>query len=150
MKIVIQRVLTAKVEVAGEIVGQIGRGLLVLCGFSQQDNAEQLDWMAKKLLQLRIFDDDNGQMNLALADVAGELLVVSQFTLYASTKKGNRPSFVAAAKPAEAKALYEQWLEKLSSMMGKKPESGIFAADMQISLVNDGPVTIIIDSENRL
>lgn len=150
MKIVIQRVLSAKVEVAGEIVGQIGRGLLVLCGFSQQDNDEQLDWMAKKLLQLRIFDDDNGQMNLALADVAGELLVVSQFTLYASTKKGNRPSFVAAAKPAEAKALYEQWLENLSSMMGKKPESGIFAADMQISLVNDGPVTIIIDSENRL
>lgn len=150
MKIVIQRVLSAKVEVAGEIVGQIGRGLLVLCGFSQLDNAEQLDWMAKKLLQLRIFDDDNGQMNLDLASVAGELLVVSQFTLYASTKKGNRPSFVAAAKPAEAKALYELWLEKLSSMMGKKPESGIFAADMQISLVNDGPVTIIIDSENRL
>lgn len=150
MKIVIQRVNTARVDVAGQCVGKIGHGLLVLCGFSQQDDAEQLDWTARKLLQLRIFDDENGQMNLALGDVGGELLVVSQFTLYASTKKGNRPSFVAAAKPAAAKALYEQWLEKLHTLSGKKPESGIFGADMQISLVNNGPVTLLIDSENRV
>lgn len=145
MKLVIQRVKEAKVEVEGEIVGKIGTGFLVLLGVSEEDTKENADYLVKKLCQLRVFTDENGKMNLALKDVGGELLIVSQFTLYADTTSGNRPSFIQAAKPEKANELYEYFCDQCEQKYGIKVEKGIFGADMQVSLLNDGPVTILIE-----
>ena len=149
MRIIIQRVSEASVSIEGETVGRIGMGFLVLLGIVDDDAKEDIDWLVGKVTRMRIFSDDQGKMNLGLNDVGGELLVVSQFTLHASTRKGNRPSSTKAARPDTAIPLYEQFLEKASQEMGKPCASGQFGADMQIALVNDGPVTIMIDSKLR-
>lgn len=150
MRVVIQRVREASVSVAGERVASIGRGMLVLCGFVDADDTEDLDWTARKIAALRIFDDETGVMNCSVVDVKQEILVVSQFTLMASTKKGNRPSYVAAARPETAVPLYGQFKEKLSAQLGRPVASGVFGADMQVAMLGDGPVTICIDSKNRI
>ena len=144
MKIVIQRVKEARVDVENKIVGKIGKGFLVLVGVSHNDTKAEADYLVKKLCNLRVFEDDNEKMNLALKDVNGELLIVSQFTLYADTSNGNRPSFVQAARPEQANELYEYFCQKCQEN-GIKVEKGIFGANMQVSLINDGPVTIIIE-----
>lgn len=149
MRAVIQRVSRASVEIEGCQTAGIGRGLLVLVGVEQGDTAEEAAWLAGKIVGMRIFTDAEGRMNRSLAEINGELLVVSQFTLHASTKKGNRPSFLAAARPEEAIPLYERFLEELDKAHGRPPARGTFAAEMAVSLVNDGPVTIIIDSRRR-
>lgn len=149
MRIVLQRVRSAAVRVDGQITGKINQGLLVLVGIEDADQEEDIHWLTNKILQLRIFDDANKVMNLCLKEVGGELLVVSQFTLHASTKKGNRPSYSRAAKPEQALVLYEKMLRHLESEFGKKVQAGIFGADMQVELVNDGPVTLVIDSKNK-
>ena len=149
MRVVIQRVREASVSVGGERISSIGRGMMVLCGFEEADTAEDLDWVARKMTALRIFDDENGVMNRSVVEVGQEILAVSQFTLMASTRKGNRPSYAAAARPETAQPLYEAFKEKLSALLGRPVASGIFGADMQVALVNDGPVTICIDSKNR-
>lgn len=146
MRLVIQRVREAQVTVDGQITGQIGPGLLVLAGFAPSDAAASLTWMCRKLVQLRIFGDENGQMNRSVADVDGQILVVSQFTLLADARKGNRPSYVGAAPPAVAEPLYEQFVSMVTAGLGKPVPTGIFGADMQVTLVNDGPVTIVLDS----
>ncbi len=148
MKVVIQRVSKASVSVSSEVVGSIGSGMLILVGFTHDDDATDLDWMVKKTLNLRIFEDDEAKMNLSLLDVEGAILVVSQFTLFASTRKGNRPSFIQAAKPAMANDLYERFVRKLEES-GRPVQTGVFGAMMDIELNNDGPVTIIIDSKSR-
>lgn len=135
--------------IAGEVVGRIGRGLLLLVGVETGDTPADVDWLAEKVVGLRIFTDADGKMNLGLQEVGGELLVVSQFTLHASTKKGNRPSFIRAARPDEAVPLYEAFLTRLEAAVGRPVPRGVFAADMQVRLVNDGPVTIVIDSRQR-
>ena len=145
MKLVIQRVKEAKVEVEGKIVGKIEKGFLVLLGVSEEDTKENADYLVKKLCQLRVFTDENDKMNLSLKDVGGELLIVSQFTLYADTTSGNRPSFIQAAKPEKANELYEYFCDQCEQKYGIKVEKGIFGADMQVSLLNDGPVTILIE-----
>ena len=148
MRVVIQRVSEACVAVAAEgYESRIGNGLLVLAAFIDEDTEEDLEWTAKKIAAMRIFDDADGVMNLSVKDVEGEILAVSQFTLYASTVKGNRPSYIKAAKPEVAIPLYEEFLAKLEGHLGKKVERGIFGADMKVSLLNDGPVTIIVDSK---
>ncbi len=147
---VIQRVSEASVSIDGQIKGQINQGFLVLLGITHPDNEDDLDWVSKKIIGLRIFSDEEGKMNLDLASVKGNILLVSQFTLHSSIKKGNRPSFIEAARPEIAIPLYERMIEKLSIELGGKIETGIFGADMKVSLVNDGPVTIIIDSKNRV
>lgn len=144
MKVVIQRVSEAKVEVEGKVTGQIGRGLLIFLGVGKDDDARTADRYIDKILKLRIFADDAGKTNLSLGDVKGEVLVVSQFTLYADCRKGNRPDFVNAGSAAKAKELYEYFLEQVKAQIGKV-ESGIFGAEMKVSLVNDGPFTIILD-----
>ena len=144
MKLVIQRVSKANVKVENEIVGKIGEGFLVLFGAGQGDTKEQADYLAEKLCNLRVFGDENDKMNLYIKDIDGELLVVSQFTLYADCIKGNRPSFVNAAAPDEAEKLYEYFIEKCRKLV-KKVEKGIFGADMKVSLLNNGPVTIILE-----
>ena len=144
MKIVVQRVSKAQVEVEGKIVGKIEKGFLVLLGVTHGDTKEQADYIVKKLCNLRIFTDENGKMNLSLKDVGGELLIVSQFTLYADTSSGNRPSFINAAKPDKANELYEYFCQECEKK-GIKVEKGIFGAHMKVSLLNDGPVTIIIE-----
>lgn len=149
MRAVIQRVLNAKVEVDGQITGEICRGLLVLLGVAENDDQEDLDWLCKKIGQMRLFSDQEGKMNLSVQDIQGEILLVSQFTLYASTVKGNRPSFIKAAKPEMANNYYEACKINLNQYVSKPLQSGIFGADMKVSLLNDGPVTIIIDSKNR-
>jgi len=149
MRAVIQRVSEANCKVDGEVTGQIGLGYLVLLGIEDADTEEDLQWLAQKITGLRILSDENGLMNKALADVDGSILLVSQFTLFAQTKKGNRPSFIKAARPDKAIPLYEQMIMTLNTLTGKKTATGIFGADMKISLVNDGPVTIIIDTKNR-
>ena len=149
MRLVIQRVSGSSVTVEDEITGAIDQGLLVLLGIEQADSEEDIDWLVQKLIQMRIFSDRDGKMNCSLLDIDGGLLVVSQFTLHASTKKGNRPSFIAAARPEQAIPLYESFLQKAALQLGKKVESGIFGADMKVALINDGPVTITIDSKNR-
>lgn len=149
MRLVIQRVSRASVSVENNITGEINRGLLVLLGIEHADSEEDADWLIQKLIQMRIFSDPEGKMNCSLQDIDGELLVVSQFTLHASTKKGNRPSFIAAARPEQAIPLYESFIRKAALSLGKKVETGIFGADMQVALINDGPVTITIDSKNR-
>lgn len=150
MRLVIQRVSEAKVEVNQENIGQIQAGLLVLVGIENDDNQEDIDWLVKKLIGLRIFNDENHQMNLSIQEINGDFLVVSQFTLHASTKKGNRPSFINAAPPKVAIPLYEQFLQTLENQFQKPIQKGQFGADMQVSLINDGPVTIFIDSKNKL
>lgn len=149
MRVVIQRVSEAKVTVEGKTTGSIGKGLLVLAGFEESDTAEDEEWMAKKIAQLRIFNDNEGLMNLSVAEVDGNLLVVSQFTLHALTKKGNRPSFIKAAKPEKAIPLYESFVKTLQSITNKPVEKGVFGAMMEVSLINDGPVTIIIDTKEK-
>lgn len=149
MRLVIQRVSQASVTVEDQITGAINQGLLVLLGIEQADSEEDIDWLIQKLIQMRIFSDEEGKMNCSLVDIDGGLLVVSQFTLHASTKKGNRPSFIAAARPEQAIPLYESFLQKAALQLGKRVEAGIFGADMKVALINDGPVTIIIDSKNR-
>ena len=148
MRLVIQRVANASVNVPAEgYEASIGKGLLVLAAFIDEDTDEDLEWCARKLAAMRIFDDAEGVMNLSVKDVDGEILAVSQFTLYASTVKGNRPSYIKAAKPDVAIPLYESFLRKLEETLGTKVGKGIFGADMKVSLVNDGPVTIIVDSK---
>ena len=149
MRIVVQRVLRSSVEIGGQLRSQIGRGLLVLVGICAEDGMEDIEWLAGKLLRLRIFDDPDGVMNLDVAQAGGQIMVVSQFTLMASTRKGNRPSYIKAAPEAVSRPLYEAFVECVGRMSGTQPATGEFGADMQISLVNDGPVTIIIDSRNR-
>lgn len=144
MKIVIQRVKEAKVEVENEIVGEIRKGFLVLLGITHNDTEENADYLVKKLCNLRVFSDENGKMNLGLKDINGELLIVSQFTLYADCKQGNRPAFIDAAKPEQAKELYDYFCSECEKN-NINVEKGIFGADMQVSLVNDGPVTIVIE-----
>ena len=144
MKLVIQRVSEAKVEVDNKLVGKIGKGFLVLFGVAQGDTKEQADFLAEKLCNLRVFEDKDEKMNLSIKDIDGELLVVSQFTLYADCRKGNRPSFIDAAKPQEANELYEYFMDKCKGLV-KNVEKGIFGADMKVSLLNNGPVTIILE-----
>lgn len=148
MRAVVQRVSEAAVSVQGALRGRIGPGLLVLAGFEEADQASDLDWMAQKLVRLRIFPDDEGVMNRSVGDVGGEILAVSQFTLYASTRKGNRPSWGRAARGEVSGPLFDQFAARLSSALGRPVPTGVFGADMQVSLVNDGPVTILIDSRN--
>ena len=149
MRIVIQKVSEASVTVNKELVSSIKKGLLVLVGIEDADSDEDIEWLVKKMLQLRIFDDENGVMNLSVQDINGEVLIVSQFTLHASTKKGNRPSYIRASRPEFAVPMYEKFIQKTEEILGKKVETGIFGAMMDVSLVNDGPVTIIIDSKQK-
>ena len=149
MRIVIQRVREAKVKVEEEVVGSMGQGLLVFLGIENEDDSSDLEWLINKLLNLRIFNDENQVMNCSLLDIMGELMVISQFTLMAATKKGNRPSYIRAARHEIAIPLYEQFLILAEERLGKKVAKGVFGADMKVSLINDGPVTIIIDSKNR-
>jgi len=149
MRAVIQRVTNASCTVEGTITGQIQNGLLVVLGIEDADTTEDLEWLANKLVNLRIFGDENGLMNKALADVDGNILLISQFTLFAQTKKGNRPSFIRAARPDKAIPMYEQMIATLSKLLNKKIATGIFAADMKVSLLNDGPVTIIMDTKDK-
>lgn len=149
MRIVIQRVREASVTVDKTITGSIGAGLLVLLGIEDADKEEDITWLSNKISNLRIFNDKQGIMNLGIKEVNGDILLVSQFTLYANTKKGNRPSYSKASKPEIAIPLYQKMIRQLESDMGKQVQTGIFGADMKVHLVNDGPVTIIIDSKNR-
>lgn len=149
MKAIIQRVAHANVQVAGKPVGKISKGLLVLVGFQEDDSQEDIDWVVKKTCQMRIFNDEAGKMNLSVEEINGEILVVSQFTLHASTKKGNRPSFIYAAHPDIAIPLYERCLKSFTIKLGKPVQSGEFGADMKVSLLNDGPVTISLDSKRK-
>lgn len=149
MRAVVQRVLEANVTVEGRITGAIGRGLLVLAGAAPDDTAEDRDWLARKIVQLRVFDDDAGVMNRSVADVGGGILAVSQFTLYASTRKGNRPSWSAAAPPDVARPMFEAFVGALARELGRPVPTGEFGADMRVALVNDGPVTLVIDSRAR-
>jgi D-tyrosyl-tRNA(Tyr) deacylase len=149
MRVVIQRVATASVTVEGQITGTIERGLLVLMGIEDADTKEDLEWLSGKMVNLRIFDDENGVMNKSVLDIGGSILLVSQFTLHASTKKGNRPSYIKASKPEIAIPLYEAMIAQLAKDLGKPIETGIFGADMKVQLLNDGPVTIVMDSKNK-
>lgn len=149
MRIVIQRVSSASVTIEGNIKSSIGLGYLVLAGFEEADTTEDLEWTAAKLVNLRVFTDEQGLMNLSVKDVNGDIIIVSQFTLHAMTKKGNRPSFIKAAKPDVAIPLYEQFIKRVETELDKPVGTGQFGADMKVALVNDGPVTIVIDSKNR-
>lgn len=149
MRAVLQRVTQASCTVNGNITGQIDAGFLVFLGVEDADTNEDLDWLAQKIVNMRVFSDENDLMNKALTDVDGDILLISQFTLFASTKKGNRPGFTRAARPDVAIPLYEKMIEKLSALTGKKIQTGVFGADMKIALVNDGPTTILIDTKNK-
>lgn len=149
MRVVIQRVSSARVTVAGRVVGQIGRGLLVLVGIEAADTATDGEWLAQKIIRLRIFGEPDGQMHLSVADISGGILLVSQFTLHASTQKGTRPSFSAAARPEQAEPLYDQFAAQLAAALCRPVQTGEFGAMMDVALVNDGPVTLIIDSKSR-
>jgi D-tyrosyl-tRNA(Tyr) deacylase len=149
MRVVLQRVTSASVTVSEKIVAEIQKGLLVLVGIEDADTQEDIDWLVTKITQLRIFADENEVMNLSIEEVNGDLLVVSQFTLHAATKKGNRPSYIKAARPEVAIPLYEKFVSALEHKLNKKVPTGIFGADMKVALLNDGPVTIIIDSKNK-
>lgn len=146
---VIQRVSEASVSIDGQVKGEIKKGFLILLGISALDNLEDVEWLSKKIVGLRIFGDQEGKMNLSILDVNGEILVISQFTLHASTKKGNRPSFIEAARPEVAIPFYESFIKKLSNDLGKQIKTGEFGADMKVALTNDGPVTIIIDTKDK-
>ena len=149
MKAVIQRVSQSSVTINEEIVAQIQQGILVLVGIEDTDNQEDINWLTSKIANLRIFEDENEVMNLSLKDINGEMIVVSQFTLHAATKKGNRPSYIKASKPEIAIPLYESFVQQMEKELGKKVQTGQFGADMKVRLVNDGPVTIIIDTKNK-
>jgi len=149
MRAVIQRVSEATVIIENEIISRIEIGLVILLGIEIEDTKEDADWLANKISALRIFSDSEGKMNNSILDVDGDVIVVSQFTLHAKTKKGNRPSYIKAARPEQAIPLYELFKEELSQLIGKKVQSGVFGANMQVSLINDGPVTIIIDTKNK-
>lgn len=149
MRLVIQRVSEASVKIEGKIKSQIGKGLLILVGVAEDDNSEDIDWLVKKVINLRIFDDENGVMNKSVTDVFGDIIVVSQFTLMASCKKGNRPSYIKAARHEISIPLYEEFCSKMSGALGKEVGTGIFGADMKVGLVNDGPVTICLDTKNK-
>ena len=149
MKVVIQRVSSASVTINNEVVANIQKGLLVLAGFEDADTKDDLDWMTSKIANLRIFDDENHVMNLSLKDVDGEMIIVSQFTLQASTKKGNRPSYLKAARPEIAIPFYESFIKQMEAELDKKVQTGKFGTDMKVSLLNDGPVTIVIDTKNK-
>ena len=149
MKVIIQRVSEASVTIDQNIVAQINKGLLILVGIESEDNLEDINWLVSKIVYLRIFGDENKVMNLSVKDIDGEIIVVSQFTLHALTKKGNRPSYIKAAKPEIAIPMYEKFVQLLELELGKRIQTGQFGADMKVALVNDGPVTIIIDSKNR-
>ena len=149
MRVVVQRVSQSNVKVSGEVIGEIKEGLMVLVSFVDEDNDTDLGWMTKKIINLRIFNDDEGKMNRSVQDVGGDILLISQFTLHGSTKKGNRPSFIKAAKPDFAKVMYERFIKVLEQSLGKEIQTGEFGGDMKVSLVNDGPTTIIIDSKDK-
>ena len=149
MRVVIQRVAEASVVIENNMVSKINTGLLLLLGIEETDNNEDIEWLCGKIARMRIFPDTNGVMNLSVADVNGDIVVVSQFTLHASTKKGNRPSYIKAAKPEIAIPLYQSFIKQMENELGKKISTGQFGADMKVHLVNDGPVTILIDSKNK-
>ena len=149
MRVVIQRVQNAGVSIEKKLFSSINKGLLILVGIEEADTADDIDWLCRKIIDLRIFADTEGKMNLSVKDVDGDMLVISQFTLHASTKKGNRPSYIKAARPETAIPLYESFTTVLSNLYQKPVKTGVFGADMQVSLVNDGPVTICIDSKNK-
>lgn len=149
MRIVVQRVIEASVKVEGKEISKIGTGLLILLGIALNDSQEDIEWLAKKVAQLRIFPNEDGNMNKSVVDINAEVIVVSQFTLYASTKKGNRPSFTNSAKPEIAKPLYKEFVNVLEVKLNKKVGTGVFGAAMEVSLINDGPITICMDSKNR-
>lgn len=149
MRVVIQRVKHAQVEVAEQVIGKIGVGLMILIGFEAEETEEEFEWLSQKIVNLRIFPDENAVMNRSILDCDGEILLVSQFTLHAATKKGNRPSYIRAAKPDLAVPYYEKMISMLSQKLGKPIQTGEFGADMQVSLLNDGPVTIIIDTKQK-
>ncbi len=149
MRVVVQRVSEASVKIEGEIISAIKKGMLILVGIEDTDQWEDIDWLSTKITQLRIFDDENGVMNLSVKDIEGEILIVSQFTLHASTKKGNRPSYIRASKPDFAIPMYKKFIEAIENVLGKKVGTGKFGAMMDVALVNDGPVTIIIDSKQK-
>jgi len=149
MRTVIQRVTRASVAIGGEIKSRIGKGLMILVGIEDKDTQEDIVWLARKIVNLRVFDDENGVMNRSVLEIHGEIMLVSQFTLHASTKKGNRPSYIKASKPDIAIPLYERFCAELRELSGHEVATGEFGADMKIELVNDGPVTILIDSQNR-
>ena len=149
MRIIIQRVTKAQVHIDNKLFSEIGNGLLVLLGIEDADSEEDINWLAQKIVNLRVFNDENGVMNISLIDANADILLVSQFTLFASTKKGNRPSYIKASRPEFAIPLYEKMIAKLEELLGKKIATGTFGADMQISLTNNGPVTIMIDSKMK-
>jgi len=149
MKLVIQRVNEASVSIDGQVAGAIQKGLMVLLGIETADTMEDVDWLSNKIVQMRIFDDAEGVMNLSVKEVGGNILLVSQFTLHASTKKGNRPSYIAAAKHDISIPLFEAMIKKLTADMGAPIQTGVFGADMKVALINNGPVTIIVDSKNK-
>jgi len=149
MRVVIQRVSQASVTIADKQVAKINQGLLILLGIEVEDSVEDLEWLCQKIIKLRIFGDQNNLMNLSVKDVDGDIILVSQFTLYASTKRGNRPSYVAVARPEKAIPLYEAFKKRLTELLQKKIQSGEFGADMNVCMINNGPVTIIIDSQNK-
>ena len=149
MRIVIQRVSEASVTIENKMFSEIEQGILLLLGIEENDSKEDIDWLVKKIINMRIFGDENAKMNLSLLDIKGEILVVSQFTLHASTRKGNRPSFIKSAKPEIAIPLYEKFIKSLQIQLTTKVKTGIFGADMKVALINDGPVTILLDSKNK-
>ena len=149
MRVVIQKVTQASVSIENQIVASIDKGLLMLVGIEDGDTNEDIAWLSAKIVNLRVFDDDNGVMNLSVKEVEGQVLIVSQFTLYASTKKGNRPSYIKAARPEVAIPIYETFIKQVESLLGKRVSTGQFGAMMQVSLCNDGPVTILIDTKNK-
>ncbi len=149
MRVIIQRVTSASVDVENVTIGKIASGLLILAGWEESDTAEDLEWTSGKITKLRVFNDAHDVMNLSLTETGGEILLVSQFTLHASTKKGNRPSYIKAARPEQAIPLYEMFIKQLELDLGKPIQTGRFGADMQVSLINDGPVTIFIDSMDK-
>ena len=149
MKVVIQRVSSSSVTIDAKIVAEIQKGLMVLVGIEDSDTPEDISWLTSKIVNLRIFGDENEVMNLSVKDIEGDIIVVSQFTLHALTKKGNRPSYIKASKPEIAVPLYEEFVAQMQKDLGKKVQTGVFGADMKVQLLNDGPVTIIIDSKNR-
>lgn len=149
MRVVVQRVINSDVKVLGKVIGEIGKGFMVLASFIDDDNDVDLDWISNKIINLRIFNDEEGKMNKSLLDVGGDILLISQFTLHGSTRKGNRPSFIKAAKPEYANKMYEKLIQVFEQSIGKKIQTGEFGGDMKVSLINDGPTTIIIDSKNK-
>ena len=149
MRVVVQKVKNASVKVNNQLVGEIKNGLVVLAGYESSDSQEDISWMVQKIIKMRIFDDSENKLNFSVLDVNGEILLISQFTLHASVKKGNRPSFIAAAKPEQAISLYEQFITAIQDYIPTKVQTGIFGADMKVNLLNDGPVTITMDSKNR-